>query len=161
MIALNAWTWSVSILHISFTLSFFSWPLISDCMNDEWSYTSLVNFATIHVPDRVFRSSRPSSTYLWECGVKENMYRCIVAVVLCYLNLWCASLWFISAWFLGLWIYRKICASQAEDSQAKPSSWEALRSVLKSYGKVNVNQSALGQKPGWTHLLCAQVCISF
>ncbi len=54
---------------------------------------------------------------------------------------------------LGLWIYSKIQPSQAEDSQVKLPAWEALRSILAHVAEANVNQSALGQKLGWTHSL--------
>jgi hypothetical protein len=80
----------------------------------------------------------------------------IVAVLLCCLNLWCVSVWFISAWVLGLCIYSKIWASQAEDSQGRPQVWEALRSALSQVAEANGNQSALEQKPRWTHFLQCQ-----
>jgi hypothetical protein len=49
---------------------------------------------------------------------------------------------------MGLWICGKIWASQAKESQAKLSGWEALRSIQSHVAEVNVNQSALGQMPG-------------
>jgi hypothetical protein len=56
-----------------------------------------------------------------------------------------------SAWDLGFWIYSLIWESQAEDSEAKPPVWDALRSILSHVAEANVNQSALGPKPEWTH----------
>jgi hypothetical protein len=55
---------------------------------------------------------------------------------------------------LGPLISSKIRASQAKNSQAKPSAWEAVQSIL-SHVVVEMIQSALREEQGWTHwLLC-------
>jgi hypothetical protein len=42
-------------------------------------------------------------------------------------------------------------ASQVEESLVKTPAREALRSVPSHVAEVNVNQSAFGQRPRWTH----------
>jgi hypothetical protein len=120
-----------------------------------------VRLCSVSVPDRVVRVQQAlfnSPLGIWA----ENKYMllCIVAMPLRRLNLWRVSVWFICAWDLGLWIYSKIWASKVLGSQAKPPMWEALESVESHVAEANVNQSALEQKPGWTHLLQCQRRIS-
>jgi hypothetical protein len=56
---------------------------------------------------------------------------------------------------VGTLISSKIRASQAKNSQAKPSAWEAIQSVP-SHMVGRVIQSALREEQGWTHLLQCQ-----
>ncbi len=56
--------------------------------------------------------------------------------------------------------------SQVEESQVKTPAREALRSVPSHVAEVNVNQTALGQRPRWTHsprandALATQLCMN-
>ncbi len=44
--------------------------------SEKWGTPVLVMRAIL-CPTELFGTSRPSSTSLWKCGVKENMYHCI------------------------------------------------------------------------------------
>jgi hypothetical protein len=133
-------------VRLAFSVAIQVWPTFAHVKAilyiDQWRHS---------VPDRVVWGQLALSNSpmgMWASGKYTLLY--IVLCCLCCPNLWCVSVWFIRTWNLGLGACSKIWASQAEENQAKPPAWGALRSVLSHVAEVNVNHSTLGQKPGRT-----------